>query len=51
MLAWIETWLLDFKVLPQENEDESSGFDLIPAIINNMSILLIILALPMLLNY
>lgn len=25
MLAWIETWLLDFKVLPQENEDESSG--------------------------
>uniref|UniRef100_A0A3B3WSX6 MENTAL domain-containing protein n=1 Tax=Poecilia mexicana TaxID=48701 RepID=A0A3B3WSX6_9TELE len=23
ILAWIETWLLDFKVLPQENEDES----------------------------
>uniref|UniRef100_H3BWH4 STARD3 N-terminal like n=1 Tax=Tetraodon nigroviridis TaxID=99883 RepID=H3BWH4_TETNG len=23
VLAWIETWLLDFKVLPQENEDES----------------------------
>ncbi|XP_054882600.1 STARD3 N-terminal-like protein [Poeciliopsis prolifica] len=22
ILAWIETWLLDFKVLPQENEDE-----------------------------
>uniref|UniRef100_H2S0M1 STARD3 N-terminal like n=1 Tax=Takifugu rubripes TaxID=31033 RepID=H2S0M1_TAKRU len=22
VLAWIETWLLDFKVLPQENEDE-----------------------------
>uniref|UniRef100_H3C7U1 STARD3 N-terminal like n=1 Tax=Tetraodon nigroviridis TaxID=99883 RepID=H3C7U1_TETNG len=21
VLAWIETWLLDFKVLPQENED------------------------------
>lgn len=25
VLAWIETWLLDFKVLPQENEDENSG--------------------------
>ncbi|XP_078121186.1 STARD3 N-terminal-like protein [Sander vitreus] len=23
VLAWIETWLLDFKVLPQENEDEN----------------------------
>lgn len=23
VLAWIETWLLDFKVLPQEAEDES----------------------------
>lgn len=24
VLAWIETWLLDFKVLPQEAEDENS---------------------------
>ncbi|TNN25638.1 MLN64 N-terminal domain [Liparis tanakae] len=24
VLAWIETWLLDFKVLPQEAEDEKS---------------------------
>ncbi|KAL0966731.1 hypothetical protein UPYG_G00299410 [Umbra pygmaea] len=23
ILAWIETWLLDFKVLPQENDDEN----------------------------
>ncbi|XP_040912218.1 STARD3 N-terminal-like protein [Toxotes jaculatrix] len=23
VLAWIETWLLDFKVLPQETEDEN----------------------------
>ncbi|XP_031418989.1 STARD3 N-terminal-like protein [Clupea harengus] len=23
VLAWIETWLLDFKVLPQENDDEN----------------------------
>uniref|UniRef100_A0A3Q2NWL5 STARD3 N-terminal like n=1 Tax=Fundulus heteroclitus TaxID=8078 RepID=A0A3Q2NWL5_FUNHE len=24
VLAWLETWLLDFKVLPQEAEDENS---------------------------
>lgn len=24
ILAWIETWLLDFKVLPQEAGDEIS---------------------------
>ncbi|MEQ2249220.1 STARD3 N-terminal-like protein, partial [Ilyodon furcidens] len=23
VLAWIETWLLDFKVLPKETEDEN----------------------------
>lgn len=27
VLAWIETWLLDFKVLPQEAEDENSESD------------------------
>ncbi|XP_064362654.1 STARD3 N-terminal-like protein isoform X8 [Dromaius novaehollandiae] len=25
ILAWIETWFLDFKVLPQEAEEENSG--------------------------
>lgn len=24
ILAWIETWFLDFKVLPQEAEEETS---------------------------
>lgn len=24
ILAWIETWFLDFKVLPQEAEEENS---------------------------
>lgn len=28
VLAWIETWLLDFKVLPQEAEDENSELKL-----------------------
>lgn len=37
VLAWIETWLLDFKVLPQEKEDENSGFELISVIISNIS--------------
>lgn len=26
ILAWIETWFLDFKVLPQEAEEENSKF-------------------------
>lgn len=26
ILAWIETWFLDFKVLPQESEEENSKF-------------------------
>ena len=26
ILAWIETWLLDFKVLPQEADDENSEY-------------------------
>lgn len=37
VLAWIETWLLDFKVLPQENEDEHSEFTLVIIIIENIN--------------
>lgn len=40
VLAWIETWLLDFKVLPQENEDETSGFDSFLVIVNISVILM-----------
>lgn len=29
ILVWIETWLLDFKVLPQEAIDENSAFALL----------------------
>ncbi|KAG8013793.1 STARD3 N-terminal-like protein [Nibea albiflora] len=31
VLAWIETWLLDFKVLPQENEDENRYLSIMDA--------------------
>ncbi|KAK2822817.1 hypothetical protein Q5P01_022882 [Channa striata] len=31
VLAWIETWLLDFKVLPQEAEDENRYQSLVAA--------------------
>ncbi|XP_026169863.1 STARD3 N-terminal-like protein isoform X2 [Mastacembelus armatus] len=31
VLAWIETWLLDFKVLPQEAEDENRYQSIIDA--------------------
>ncbi|KAE8290518.1 STARD3 N-terminal-like protein [Larimichthys crocea] len=31
VLAWIETWLLDFKVLPQENEDENRYLSIVGA--------------------
>ncbi|XP_034559525.1 STARD3 N-terminal-like protein [Notolabrus celidotus] len=31
MLAWIETWLLDFKVLPQEAEDENGYLSIMDA--------------------
>lgn len=31
VLAWIETWLLDFKVLPQETEDENRYLSIMPA--------------------
>lgn len=31
MLAWIETWLLDFKVLPQEAEDENRYLSIMDA--------------------
>ncbi|XP_045907351.1 STARD3 N-terminal-like protein [Micropterus dolomieu] len=31
VLAWIETWLLDFKVLPQETEDENRYLSTMPA--------------------
>uniref|UniRef100_A0A8V0YUM0 STARD3 N-terminal like n=1 Tax=Gallus gallus TaxID=9031 RepID=A0A8V0YUM0_CHICK len=32
ILAWIETWFLDFKVLPQEAEEENSKFLLSPSV-------------------
>lgn len=31
VLAWIETWLLDFKVLPQEADDDNRFFSVIDA--------------------
>lgn len=31
VLAWIETWLLDFKVLPQEAEDENRYLSIMDA--------------------
>lgn len=30
ILAWIETWFLDFKVLPQEAEEENSKLLIFP---------------------
>lgn len=33
ILAWIETWFLDFKVLPQEAEEENSKLLLFPLIL------------------
>lgn len=50
VLAWIETWLLDFKVLPQENEDENSGLCLLPALVDSIRLPLVVSA-PVLLNY
>ncbi|XP_025927456.1 STARD3 N-terminal-like protein isoform X7 [Apteryx rowi] len=32
ILAWIETWFLDFKVLPQEAEEENSKLLLFPSV-------------------
>lgn len=32
ILAWIETWFLDFKVLPQEAEEENSKFLIFPSV-------------------
>lgn len=32
ILAWIETWFLDFKVLPQEAEEENSKPLLFPSV-------------------